>query len=339
MRRARMAVPEELPVARRLAARPELWPGVLADDDAPLPPSVTGWLATLALLEGVPFNYLVPDDRMLPPESVRFFYVDPNWLAAARDGALSIGRATSFDLAHDEGVAAVAEAAVGECAAGERARRLGADPPPEATTTAGKLQTGVLLRSALVEGWPGLELLGFADAGGQDFVPSAHHALLSPSVMICLFSGTVVRLDVVEPQEGVLFGAAADGHGGYSLALRGVGQGGYAVGAPIESAQPVGVPVRAGAAPGVLDVAKLAGALQQGLAATTPPAWTSGTFDSADFAAEMIEPPQHAAVISSTAGEPVRSLAEAAPPPRPRELVDAGAEALESALREELGDG
>ena len=332
-----MAVPEELAVARRLAARPELWPGLLADDDTPLPPAVAGWLATLALLEGVPFNYLVPDDRMLPPESVRFFYVDPNWLAAARDGALSIGRATSFDLAHDEGVAAVAEAAAGERAAGERARRLGTEPPPEGATTAGQLQTGVLLRSALVEGWPGLELLGFADADGQDFVDTAHHALLSPSVMICLFSGVIARLDLVEPQEGVLFGATPDGQGNYTQTLRGVGQGGYAVGAPIASAQPVGVPMRAGAKPGVVDVTKLAGALQQGLAGTTPPAWSSGTLDSADFAVEMIEPPRHAAVVASTAHAPVTS--PAAPPPRPHELVEAGVEALETALREELGDG
>jgi hypothetical protein len=236
-------------------------------------------------------------------------------------------------------MAAVAEAAVGERTAGERARRLGAEPPPDGATTAGVLQTGVLLRSALVEDWPGLELVGFADAAGQDFVSTAHHALLSPSVMICLFSGVIARLDIVEPQEGVLFGATPDGAGGYTQTLRGVGQGGFDVGAPIGSAKPVSVPMRAGAKPGVVDVTKLAGALQQGLAGTTPPAWTSGTLDSADFAIEMIEPPQHAAVVATTKQPAVESLDAPAPPPRPHELIDAGAHALAAALREELGDG
>ena len=52
---------------------------------------VTGWLAKLYLLYGVPFNTLVPDHRMLPMESVRFFYIDENWLTALLNGALSIG--------------------------------------------------------------------------------------------------------------------------------------------------------------------------------------------------------------------------------------------------------
>ncbi len=47
-----------------------------------VPPDVVRFLARLRLLEGVPFNYLVPDATMLPLESIRFFYVDRNWLDA-----------------------------------------------------------------------------------------------------------------------------------------------------------------------------------------------------------------------------------------------------------------
>jgi hypothetical protein len=324
---------------QRLASRPEHWRGLLADEQDPLPVPVANWLTSLALFEGVPFNYLVPDDRMLPPESVRFFYVDPNWLAAASDGALSIGRTTSFDQAHDEGVAAVADAIVRERAAGERARRLGAEPPPEDTTTAGQLPTGLLLRSAFVEGWRGLELVGFGDAEGQDYVGTAHQTLLSPSVMLCFFAGVIQRLDIIEPQEGVRFGAMPDARGGYTQTLRGVGQGGFDVGEPITTAPAVAVPMRTGAAPGVIDVAALAGTLQTGLAGTTPPAWTGeATFDAADFAIEMIEPPQHVALTVT----PPREQADAragAPPARAQELIDAGAHALDAALKEELGDG
>jgi hypothetical protein len=328
--------PDGLAVARRLAARPSTWRGLLADGGGDLPPAVTAWLANVALLDGVPFNYLVPDDRMLPPESVRFFYVDSNWLAAARDGALSIGRTTSFDLSHDEGVAAVAELAVGERAAGERARRLGAEPPPEGTTTVDKWQTGLLLRSALVEGWPGLELVGFADADGTQYVGTAHHTLLSPSVMLCLFAGIVERVDVVEPQEGILFGATHDDHGNYTQTLRSVGQGGADLGDDIPGAPPVSVPIRAGAKPGVVDVATLAGRLHQAL--EDAKAWTAPrAFDAADFAVEMIEPPQRTAIVSTTTALHVE--VEREPAPRPRDLIDAGALALDQNLREELGDG
>ena len=49
------------------------------------------WLTRLRLMEGVPFNYIVPSEEMLPNESIRFFHVDRNWLDALVDGALSTG--------------------------------------------------------------------------------------------------------------------------------------------------------------------------------------------------------------------------------------------------------
>jgi hypothetical protein len=57
-----------------------------------LPEDLSKWLGRLRLLKGVPFNYLVPDERMLPPESIRFFYLDMNWVDSLLDGAFSIGR-------------------------------------------------------------------------------------------------------------------------------------------------------------------------------------------------------------------------------------------------------
>ena len=42
-------------------------------DDDGLPDSVVDWLARLRLLCNVPFAYLVPDHRLLPTESIRFF--------------------------------------------------------------------------------------------------------------------------------------------------------------------------------------------------------------------------------------------------------------------------
>ena len=53
--------------------------------------AVVAWLTKLRLLEGVPFNYIVPSEEMLPNESIRFFHMDRNWLDAMVDGALSTG--------------------------------------------------------------------------------------------------------------------------------------------------------------------------------------------------------------------------------------------------------
>src|SRR6478735_1768310 len=41
-----------------------------------LPPEVRAFLARARLLEGVPFQHLVPDSELLPPESIRFFFLD-----------------------------------------------------------------------------------------------------------------------------------------------------------------------------------------------------------------------------------------------------------------------
>lgn len=39
--------------------------------------ALSQWLGNLAVLKGLPFGYLVPDQAMLPAESIRFFVLDP----------------------------------------------------------------------------------------------------------------------------------------------------------------------------------------------------------------------------------------------------------------------
>src|SRR5437899_2110584 len=41
---------------------------------------VTSWLARLVLLYGVPLHYLIPEELMLPEDSLRFFFLDPIWM-------------------------------------------------------------------------------------------------------------------------------------------------------------------------------------------------------------------------------------------------------------------
>jgi hypothetical protein len=141
----------------------------------------------LARLHGVPFNYLVPDERMLPHESIRFFIVDRRWVKALVAGAFSLGSGTAAEFA--------AYAAQAEQALQGVAPRL----------------SGFLLRSDVVSGWPQLEVDGYTgiptDAQSQDAMRATLESTLrlSQDVLMCLFVGVIRCVDLHLPPEGLHF--------------------------------------------------------------------------------------------------------------------------------------
>ncbi|OOQ89324.1 hypothetical protein PEBR_27422 [Penicillium brasilianum] len=62
-------------------------------------PIVLSWILDKMFLASIPSQYLLVDPDNLPPESVRFFHLDANWIDAFIDGALSISGQleTKFD--------------------------------------------------------------------------------------------------------------------------------------------------------------------------------------------------------------------------------------------------
>ena len=68
--------------------------------ESEMPPYMESLLAHLRLLIGVPFEYLVPDPRLLPDESIRFFYLDRSWTDRLVDGAIAVGKIGSREQAH-----------------------------------------------------------------------------------------------------------------------------------------------------------------------------------------------------------------------------------------------
>ncbi|KHN98866.1 uncharacterized protein MAM_03328 [Metarhizium album ARSEF 1941] len=66
-------------------------------------PVSTDWMIVLAFvldrmfLSGVPAHYLISDPTHLPAESLRFFFIDPGWLDAMVDGALSLANHSGED--------------------------------------------------------------------------------------------------------------------------------------------------------------------------------------------------------------------------------------------------
>lgn len=164
--------------------------------DEAAPELVQRWFAQLAKLEGIPFNYLIPDEALLPPESIRFFQIDPLWLDALLDGAFSIGRVTQHDYTLDCQHTAMA-----------------ADHPAKRAPTSHPTVSGFLLRSELVAGWPGLLVDGYDhvfDTEGvvaeEQQVALVRMARLSANVLLCLFAGAVKTVDLYLQPETLHFG-------------------------------------------------------------------------------------------------------------------------------------
>lgn len=157
--------------------------------------AIANWLIKLRKFYGVPFNYLVPDENMLPVESLRFFYVDPNWLGALTDGALSIGRKPE-DLSPEQAILDALEKA----------------------EDTGPVISGFLLRSGTVVGWPGIviqALAGTPDPAGDldryPELPRLRWERLSDSLLLAVFNGDVGTVVFHEPKEALHFGVETEG--------------------------------------------------------------------------------------------------------------------------------
>jgi hypothetical protein len=53
-------------------------------------PIIFSWIIDRLSLAGIPRHYLITEPAHLPPETIRFFYIDSNWTDALIDGALSV---------------------------------------------------------------------------------------------------------------------------------------------------------------------------------------------------------------------------------------------------------
>jgi hypothetical protein len=246
------------------------------------PDVVVQWLGSLMSLQGVPFSYLVPDEGMLPPESIRFFQVDANWLYALVEGATSVGRSSSAVQAHD--------AAYGRMlhTAGMKAARLKRGTPSSVNDGDGPpVISGFLLRSAVVSGWPGLEVAAFDSNMGA--LPLYRMDLISPSMLLYMVTGSIAYVNIYEPPEGLHFGVEESGGKLLRYVTVPSSKEGVVPGDTIDVA-PVTVNYRG---PGVLKINALATALSAGLQANDanndPNTNNPRPFTSAEFAVQMVE--------------------------------------------------
>jgi hypothetical protein len=254
--------------------------------DNRLPEVVDDWLGRLRLLYGVPFSYLVPDARLLPAESIRFFYLDRNWTDRLVDGALSIGKLSTREQAHHQAVDKPLRQALDDGERRIRIRLRGLEPP--AQTGAGADLAGLLLRSAAVSGWPGLEVRAERDGRALTLLRLER---LAPDCLFCLFQGIPTRVEIEEPGEGLPLGCDADDDpanpSGLAIDLRhDSGEHiGRTLGDPAidDGREPVRIPVPVRAAdPSVLHIAALRDAVAETLGAPV---------DAPALALQLLQPP------------------------------------------------
>lgn len=150
------------------------------------------WLSKLARLENVPGNYLVPSEGLLPQESIRFFEVDQAWVVAALLGAFSIGGGWDHAMQTEDNDF------------NQFLDQLNAH------------ETGFLLRSDVIEGWPGLHITGFDNF---EFPFPPRRRSLAPGMLICLFPIPVEKVTFQQNAEVLHLGFLND-NGAYSKDVR-----------------------------------------------------------------------------------------------------------------------
>ncbi|KAI0901550.1 hypothetical protein F4806DRAFT_4852 [Annulohypoxylon nitens] len=163
---------------------------------------ILAWIMDRMFLAGVPAHYLLTDPSHLGPESLRFFHIDPNWVDALIDGALSLGNHQGTDKDRE---------AI-KCAINRYVEYLPSNQPhrPQIPTY------GFYLRSDLVTMFPDLKVTTLPEppeGTRPERAPLLRHEIVTDGVMLGLFdrvpgSDEFTGLKFTQPPHQQRFAAA-----------------------------------------------------------------------------------------------------------------------------------
>lgn len=243
---------------------------------------IASWLAELTTLQLVPFSALVPAPGMLPVESIRFFYIDDNWLAALQAGALSLAIQTAEDASLVRALAPGMRERSAQLRA-TRMRRSYANAARSNDAQPGKAVCGLLVRSALITGWPTLVISASSKGAPVNIV---RDATLSTSVRLVLFDSIPDTVTFAEPYQGLQFGVEDNG-----IAAR------Y-----VSGSNPIGGQIPNTFVPSIGGYAQLLQQFSKGngvlLVSALAAALTTAT-GAADFAIQMVRLPEYQAFTTT----------------------------------------
>jgi hypothetical protein len=190
-------------------------PQNLGFNEVSIPPRLYDKLLSIRLLSSVPLSYMVPDSSLLPPESIRFFFVDQTWVDRVIDGVLSAANTGSVDITFscalnqlirqtlDQALQALATANIQLDGLNDT---LAWDPATQPIT-------GMLIRSDVVRRWPNIGVQAWVSNGTNKKsapVGVLRAEPLSQGIYIALFAGTPDLVQVIEPHVGLRFGVMVD---------------------------------------------------------------------------------------------------------------------------------
>jgi hypothetical protein len=155
-------------------------------DPTQLTPEMDAWLDQLLNLKIIPYNYLVPNQQVLPSESIRFFYLNQEWMSSLLHGAFSLGRPLKLPAA--------------------------SHPVTRKMKNQGS-KTGFILNSSIISGWPGLQIEAINEKGeklgtiGKDgtILPPLRYQL-APNILLFLVDGDLWEVDFFPKPEALHFG-------------------------------------------------------------------------------------------------------------------------------------
>ncbi len=157
---------------------------------------LAAWLGRLNLLYQIPFHYLIPHPDLLPAESMRFFYIDENWLAALTDGAISVGMDSTRQRALNQMLREELLEKTMEELQKYRAKLYGETPSARKGA-----MSGFLIRSGIAAYWPTLSIQA-EDKDGQKLA-ILRMQLLSPYHLLAIFDGVADQITCEEPLETI----------------------------------------------------------------------------------------------------------------------------------------
>lgn len=183
-------------------------------NEVAIPPRLNDKLLSIRMLKAIPLSYMIPDAALLPPESIRFFYVDQTWVDRITDGLLYAANTGSVDVSFsctlnqlirqslDKQMATAADDAV-SLASGYKITSAGWDPATQP-------MTGMLMRSDMVRRWPTMSVQAFKTTSSTSApIGVLRCEAISTSVLIALFAGVPGLVQIGEPYVGTRFGVDA----------------------------------------------------------------------------------------------------------------------------------
>lgn len=175
-----------------------------------LPGNIASIYERLQLLYDIPLSYLIPEPAFLPVESIRFFYLDDNYVNAMLNGATSIARNSEADKNIDRAILPSVSAYSRKKSMEIRTTKVHRNHHKMMVKREDRdsdIRTGFLLRSSLVYRKKGIVIAGFQ---GEEQLAILRFEKIASDIMIGIFDGELTKLTIAEPSCGLRFGCQSD---------------------------------------------------------------------------------------------------------------------------------